>query len=99
MRLIDVQINKAVIESFLVNISEDNQLEVSATIGLIGPNGKRISTFSTSTGKYVSNPFNLPIEMIEPIRTMAGVLEGIVVAQCNRALNLLPDPNKIEVKV
>jgi hypothetical protein len=90
MNKIDIQITKAGINSFSVEFNEGVDLpSVSATINLYTPNNKKISTFSIGTRSWNDNKFDLPVNMIEPIKQIAYQLEKIVTIKCNAALGLL----------
>lgn len=93
MRQIDVQITKGQIESFHVNMV-DNLPEVSATVALFTADNKKITTFSISSQKWCDPKFEVPIEMIQPILSIAERLERIVILECNRKLQRIEAPPK-----
>ena len=100
MKTIDIQINQAKIESFGVTLNSDGRVpDVNATIALLSGT-KQISTFSLHTQKYYSSgvPFDLPVNMIEPIVDIAKQLEVILVAECNRQLKQLPKSDAIDAE-
>jgi hypothetical protein len=89
MRKIDIAITKAQIKGFSVEL-QDGLPEVTAQICLFAPNGKEVATFGVSTKDYYgSAKFELPPEMICPIQEIAGRLEAIVTAECNKKMAML----------
>lgn len=94
MKKINIQINQAKIMSFSVEM-EEKYPEVSATIGLFSGE-KKISSFSLRTQNYYSDSikFDLPIEMIDPIKAIAKKLEEILIIKCSQSLGGLPAPKK-----
>jgi len=94
MKKIDIQINKAKIISFDVELKDDMPA-VSARIGLYAGE-KRISTFSLRTEDYYSDSiqFDLPARMISPILDIAKELETILVREANKSLMQLSAPKK-----
>ena len=79
MKKIDIQITKAKINSFSVELKEDLPV-VSATIGLLTEGGKQITTYTIYSQNWNEDQkFDLPIEMIIPIKTIMDDLEKIVV--------------------
>lgn len=85
MRKINIEITKAQLESFTIgfDVNEDKIVpEVSASLGLLTENGKKISQYSISSGKWANNKFTLPIEMFSPIMEIAEQLEVIVTKHC-----------------
>ena len=90
MRPIDIQINQAKIHSFGVTLRENNAPAVVAVVGLYS-GMKEISTFSLTTETWHSGlQFSLPPGMIDPIVSIAGQLERVLVQACNEYLKLLP---------
>lgn len=86
MKEINININKAKIMSFSVELVEDMP-EVSATIGLFSGD-KKISTFSLRTQSYYSESiqFEIPTSMINPIIKIAEELETILIIEANKSL-------------
>ena len=92
MKKIDISITKAKIISYNVELNDDLP-EVTATIGLFTETDKQISTFSLSTKTFYSQSFELPIEMIEPIKNIAQELETVLTRKCSSAMGLLESKN------
>jgi hypothetical protein len=90
MNKIDIQINKAQLKSFNVEMN-DNIPEIMASIDLYTANDKKITTFTITTQKYYSTPhFELPMELISPIVDIAKRLEKVVIAICKSEMALIP---------
>ena len=84
MQSIDIQINKAVIESFSVELSDEIP-KVSITIGLFTENGQKITTYSISTDNWnENNKFDLPMGMIKPILEIMKQLEVEATRHCKK---------------
>jgi len=94
MKNIDIQINKAKIISYEVDLKEDFP-EVSATIGLFAGD-KKISTFTLRTQSYYQDSiqFEIPLDLIEPIKDIASKLENILILKCSQSMGSLPAPKK-----
>ena len=84
MQDIKIDINKARILSYSVELNEDKP-EISATIGLFSGD-KKISSFSLRTQQYYSESiqFELPVKMINSIKKIAEQLEEILTIECNK---------------
>ena len=82
MKKINIQISKAQIDSYSVEL-KDNKPEVSATIALIANDNNPITTYSISTDAWnEKNKFKLPTAMISPIVEIMKELEPIIVRHC-----------------
>ena len=91
MKRIDIQITKAEIKGFTVELGEDGTPAVVATINCYTENNKKVTSFTVSTESYYQGPtFEIPLGMIDPIIKIAQKLESIVVQECNKELMLLP---------
>jgi hypothetical protein len=89
MKQIDIQITKAQIKSFSVEL-KDGLPEVAASVGLFTANGKEISRFSVATRGWCGTAqFELPAKMIDPIQRIAARLESIVTNECNKKLCMI----------
>ena len=89
MQTIEIKISKAKIESFSVVLKDDFPV-VSASIGLYTDEGKSITTYSISSDHWQEQlKFDLPIEMIEPIKEIGRRLEKIVSSHCQDHCNEL----------
>jgi hypothetical protein len=88
MRKIDVQISKAFISGFTVEFGDD-KMDVIATVDLFTQNEKKVSCFTISTRSWCTPKFDLPMEMVFPIRQIASQLEAIVVRECGKSLCLI----------
>lgn len=90
MKEIDININKAKILSYNVELC-DEMPRVSATIGLYSGE-KQVSTFSLRTESYYSNSivFEVPSGMIPPILKIADELEAILAKTCVATMGQLP---------
>jgi len=91
MKKIDIQITKAQIESYSVELV-DGLPDVTATISLYTANNKKISTFALSTKSWQDCSFNLPPQMIPDIKNIASRLEEILIRECKKQLMMLPAP-------
>jgi len=94
MKTINIQINQAKILSYEVILEKDYP-QVCATIGLFAGE-KQITTFSLRTQEYYSNSmrFELPFDLIEPIKKIANQLETILIREANKSLKQLSAPKK-----
>lgn len=90
MKEIRIDITGARIIEYSVTLEEDMP-SVTATIGLFTSSGKQISKFSISTKNYYDQCFELPFEMIEPIKAIAEALETVLVREANKHLKILPE--------
>jgi len=91
MKKIDIQITKAKITEFVVQLHDDMP-DVTANITLYTENDKKISTFGLSTKSWEDRCFDLPVEMIPDIKNIANRLEGILIRECKKQLMMLPAP-------
>jgi hypothetical protein len=92
MQKIDIQITKAVIESFRVEMKDDIP-EVSVTIGLSTEQNQRVTGFSISSNHWDdSQKFDLPWEVVQPIVDIAKRLEKVVTARCQATVTMLTAP-------
>jgi hypothetical protein len=83
MKKININITKAEIKSFSVELNE-GEPEVSATIVLFSEAGKQISAYSISTNSWQEeSKFDLPVELIAPIMSILSVLEKVLVNHIN----------------
>ena len=95
MKKIDIIITKAEISSFSVELAEDYP-RVTATIKLMTEQGKEITSYSLSSNTWQDHlKFDLPIEMITPIKEIGKQLEVIVANHCQNSMKQL---EYIEVK-
>lgn len=92
MKQININIDNAKILSYNVELKKDLP-EVSATIGLFAGK-KQISTFSLSSGYEYNNTvkFELPYELIQPIKDIANQLETILIQNANSQLGRIEAP-------
>lgn len=93
MKKIDININKAKILSYSVELKEEKP-EVRATIGLFSGE-KQITTFNLTTETWYSTAvqFDLPWELISPIKEIAQQLETILIRECQKSLKQLEAKN------
>lgn len=90
MKKIDIQITKAALKSFRVELNEKKPV-VHASIALLTEGGKQITDYSISTDSWQDeNKFELPIECIAPIVKLAQQLEAIVTKHCRDSQLALP---------
>ncbi len=94
MKKIDIRINNAKILSYQVELKEDMP-EVSAMIGLFAGE-KRISTFTLTSGYAYSDSmaFELPYQLIDPVKDIAKQLETILVKEANKDFKQLTKGRK-----
>lgn len=90
MKKISISITNAKIESFSVNI-ENNEPYISATVGLYTENEKKISTFSVTNRKYYGEEITFPIEIYDWLYKMLDVIEQTVTLHAQSKICLLPD--------
>ncbi len=90
MKKIDIQITKAALKSFSVEL-HDKKPVVSASIALLTEGGKVVTDYSISTDSWQDeNKFDLPIECIAPIVELARKLEAVVTKHCRDSQLALP---------
>lgn len=90
MKKLDIQITKAVLKSFSVEL-EDKKPVVSASIALLTDSGRNITDYTISTASWKKeNEFELPIECIAPIIALAKALETVVTQHCRDSQLALP---------
>ena len=94
MKKINIEINQAKILSYQIEL-EDDFPQISATIGLYAGD-KKITTFSLRTQNHYSDSiqFELPFELIQPIKEIAQHLETILIIEANKSLKQLSTPKK-----
>ena len=86
MQKLDINITKAEISSFSVELGKDIPT-VSATIKLLTDGGKTITTYSIMSNHWEKHlAFDLPLEMIMPIKNIARQLEVIVSEFCQNSV-------------
>lgn len=82
MKRLDIQITKAALESFSVELREGKP-RVTASIALLTEGGKKITDYTISTNHWEDEQkFDLPMECIEPIVVIARQLEAVVTRHC-----------------
>jgi hypothetical protein len=92
MQDINININKARIQSIMVEFPDDDGLpQVTATIALLA-GIKPVSTFSISTQGWRGQKFDLPAGMVPPILQLAQEMERVVTSQCYAALGQIEAP-------
>jgi hypothetical protein len=90
MKPIDISINHAKLTGFVVELNDDKP-EISATIALLAPSGKKVATYSLSTNAYNRDiRFDLPFDIVPPIKDVADVLERIITLHCQGTMMQLP---------
>jgi hypothetical protein len=90
MKKIDIQITKAALKSFSVEL-QDKKPVVSASIALLTEGGKVVTDYSISTDSWQDeNKFELPMECIAPIVELARKLELVVTKHCRDSQLALP---------
>jgi hypothetical protein len=89
MTPIDIQITKATIKSFTVDMGDVILPHVTATIALWSPNGKEISSFTVSTYGWHNMKIEMPVQMIDPITQIARQFERIVTNECVKQMCLI----------
>jgi len=79
----NIKIENAELESFSVSLGKEKP-EVNATIALMTAGGKKITSYTISTGSWNDEQkFELPLEIIAPILGIAEILEGVVAEHCD----------------
>lgn len=95
MREIKINITKARISSFQVTLDKEYP-RVSATIELLTAGGKTITSYSVSSDHWQKEmKFDLPAEMVFPIREIADRLEAIAREHCETSIMRLAAPTDI----
>ncbi len=95
MQDINININKARIQSIMVEFPDDDGLpQVTATIALLSGT-KPVSTFSISTQGWRGQKFDLPAGMVPPIIRLAQEMERVVTSQCYAALGQIEAPEVV----
>ncbi len=88
MEVLDIQINNAKIEHFIVYLEEDIP-RVAVSIGLYAGT-RNITSFTIDSGSYnKDNKFTVSPSMIPAIKDIAAQLEVIAVRHCRMALKEL----------
>lgn len=96
MRKLEIQISRAVLQSYRVDFADD-KINVEATIGLLTEGGKQITTYQINTNSWRDeHKFDLPLSAYEPIKKIALLLEQVVTEHCNASMLALPNPNEHE---
>ena len=95
MENINIEINRAKLTYFTVNIMDDGALpRVYAQIDLLSGN-KKISEFTIDSDTYQNErKFDVPTGMIKPILKLAKELETIVTLKCSAAIGQITDGKK-----
>lgn len=88
MRPIEINLNQAKIDSFSVEFGSEKPV-VNVTIALLGPGGKKISTFSIGSASWREHYFDISPDLMQSIIKMADTLEAVVTNECNKQLNLI----------
>lgn len=91
MKSLNIEITKAVLESFRVEL-KDGKPSVHATIALLTPQNKKITTYSVYTDEWHTNSVELPLEAMPLIGDLARILEGVVVRHCHEGQKSLSAP-------
>lgn len=82
MQTLNISISKAQLDGFQVTL-EDNMPQVTATISLLTAGGKKVTSYSIASNHWQDNlKFQVPLEMIPPILSIAEALEKIVTDHC-----------------
>jgi hypothetical protein len=88
MKKIDIQITKGAIKGFAVEMA-DGLPQVTATVALFTEGGKEVTTYSISTHTYYgTNTFELPAQMIAPIKEITARLEAVLIHERNKSMHL-----------
>lgn len=96
MQNIEIEITKAVLTSFTVDIKKDKIPEIDATIKLLTFNNKKITEFKASTGTWTDNKMDLSVEVYHYIKKIEEILEIEATRCCRANMKLLPMPNSYE---
>ena len=96
MKHIDIKINRAILESYSVDVKKPADIKVSATLGLYAGKKKITDvTFHTESWYNEETKFDLPFKMIEPIAKIAKELEQIATRTCTSAMKELPANSEV----
>jgi hypothetical protein len=95
MQTLNININKARITGFQINLDEEKP-GITATIELLTTTGKPITSYSLSSRSWSPDHFDIPIEMVGPILIIARQLEKIVTDKCQTTALQLEAP-KVEL--
>ena len=88
MREININITKAKIKGFNVDMRENADPIISVTIGLISDAGDEVTTYTISS-YYGNNNFDIPPSLTAPIIKMLGEFEVIAAEHCNNRMKLV----------
>lgn len=89
-REIRIEITRARLVSFSVTL-KDGMPDVSATIELLTPTGKRVASYSLQTDHWQKDlKFDVPMTALPHIREISNDLERVVIAHCLGSLKQLP---------
>lgn len=92
MQTLNINITKAKIQGFSVQLDEDKP-RVDATIQLLTAGGKKITSYAIGSEHWDdSMKFNLPHEIVGPILEIARILERVVTDHCQSSAARLPAP-------
>ena len=92
MSKIDIQINKAKIASYNVDLHDDETMpDVTAQIELFSGE-QAVSKFTLTTKAWYGDAvkFEIPANLIDPIVSISKQLETILVRECNKQFKQLP---------
>lgn len=85
MKKLDIQITKATLKGYTVEL-EDGNPSVTATIALLTEGGKTITDYTVRTNAWnKDDKFDLPMTAIPPIVELAKILERVVTSHCRDA--------------
>ena len=96
MRSLDIEITKAQLVRFGVEIKDDKPV-VNATLALLTEQGRKITEYAISTNSWNKDTkFDFPIEAVEPIKEIISILERVATRHCKDQNLALPEGEKKE---
>ena len=97
MRELNIAIEKGRIASFHVNLKNNGEIAVTASIDLLTPSGETITSYSISSDNWDDKKrFNIPLTMIASVKAMLTELEYIVVTHCEDRNKMLAEGSDVK---
>jgi hypothetical protein len=81
MKKLDISITKAQLTSYTVSIEDDGPV-VSASLALMTPGGKVVTSYSVSSHSWKSDPLDVPITALPLMGELGRIIERAAVAHC-----------------
>lgn len=91
MKKLQINITKAQLTSFEVKL-EDGKPVVNVTIALLNEMNEVITSYTIFSDEWHSKKFDLPIEAMPLIGSLATIFEGVAVRHCQAGQKALSAP-------